>query len=212
MIRKFFLRKQIGDKSAHKAHFDSSIKTIVITCDEVSHFPDLLSKPGLGQIKIIKTPANTVNVDDLSSFELKAINELLVEQLVSSVNVIVRAHTHCSYLPLLAMHTPSEGCPEWIRRSSKTKRFMDSKCSGLPTEQMLALGLQCNVVEQLNNLKRAPFVCQAIHDKRLQLLGWIYDSEFDWISLFDPETELFLPPNAHSFGGGADTLLELDRY
>lgn len=179
------------------SHCRFSSESLVITCDEVRHCPDL-RRLQAGTVFIARTPGNTVDPDTDNSGLARSLANLLSRE-SNLRRIIVRAHTHCSYMPALANESVSPVDHPWTRHCRKTISTHLLRYRDLPAEQSHAFCLHHNVIEQLENLRRIPAVAGALSKGNLQLIGWIYDAEFDWISLHDPETDMFLPPNCHYF-------------
>ncbi|MBY0358772.1 MAG: hypothetical protein K2W82_12280 [Candidatus Obscuribacterales bacterium] len=102
---------------------------------------------------------------------------------------------------------PCAQVDEAMTKSSFSELFKSSECSNLQTIVTCAHSncrllkgdddLEQQVIQQLQWLDQ--YLPKAERKNELRLIGCVYDHEYDWLSVYDPDTGLFVPRNAHCF-------------
>lgn len=174
------------------------VETIAIACDEVQEFPDLERTPRLGNIAVVRTPANVVfDTEGEVESRLPDVIETLLEE-TDIKYIVIRAHTNCGYIQSLVRGEVPSHASNFASLSSTANNRLCNDYANFPADQRMALYVQHHVTEQFDALISCPKVGRMVSQGHLKILGWIYDHEMDWISLLDSETGLFVPINAHS--------------
>lgn len=153
---------------------DNRIQTVFITCDELDILPEWTIRNHLGPYKVMHIPGALLRGEE--SPEHVALQELLSRN--SGIKHVV-----------MCQHSL---CTKFIQNFSGSKR---SCHNDLNAEYRRLLWQQQSLRNAVPAMKQW---LADINRGDIQVHGWIYESETDWISALDSDCEHFVPLNAHT--------------
>lgn len=163
--------KQDRERARTPVHVSHQASVIVVTCIELDQLPSWIIRKHLGAFTIIRTPGAVLNPSDS--------NAGFLEQAI--VNNPDARHV------VLCLHSL---CTQFNEKASLFEQDTSTK-----TDLKKALIQQMWLSKSMPKLKRW---FQKLGRDEMEIHGWIYEPETDWVSALDTETGLFLPLNAHA--------------
>jgi hypothetical protein len=169
----------------------SEVRTIIIACSEIGALPESRELEMLGPLAYLTLPGGNVLLEDGS--EQDADVARFLESLLMSAQhaefVITCFHTRCSYFdygttsgePLACLDASDEG---------------DERLAFLGHQRGALLGQQALVKQQLERLKKIFKSNKQLANRNISVNGWLYETEIDWVSFYDSDTDMFLPLSA----------------
>lgn len=178
-------RFQAGYFKSHQDLFESlshgqNPRILFITCSDSRIDPNLITQANVGELFVIRNAGNIIppfgatNGGEGAAVEY-AIAALGIEQ------VIVCGHSHCGAMKgLLKMSQLAEDMPlvyEWLKQAEATRRLIKENYSHVPEENLLRITVAENVLTQLENLSTYPIIRSRLHQGKLSLHGWVYNTD-----------------------------------
>lgn len=151
---------------------------LVVTCSEPQAMNTALIADHVGSVKMVEADGGMAGLDSkLDATKDSSENWLLreVEKSPEVGLVLFCGHYGCKHLPT---------------REQNVVLFAGSG------EHCYSL-LEATIWREVHLLRSA--LAQQLPDSKLAVSGCVYDPEYDWLSVYDEETRLFLPVNAHRF-------------
>ncbi len=195
---------QTGYFATHKELFEQLSlgqhpRILFITCSDSRIDPNLITQADVGELFVIRNagnmipPYNATNGGEGAAVEY-AIAALDIEQ------VIVCGHSHCGAMKgLLKMSKLEKQMPlvhEWLKQAEATRRLIEDNYSHLEGEELLAITVAENVLNQLENLHTYPIIRSRLHQNKLTLHGWIYEIETGEVLAYDSVLHDFVYPHS----------------
>lgn len=160
-------------KCCEQAHapvrIDDRVRTVFITCDELEQLPEWTVRRHFGPFTVLRTPGASLPENN---------EQELLQALVSKSSVkhlVICQHSLCSKF-LQATQ---------FRRSLHKELNIDYRRS-LWQQQLMRISLP-KIKQWLKSINRDD----------IEVHGWIYEPETDWISALDSDCETFVPLTAH---------------
>lgn len=172
-------------------------RVLFITCSDSRIIPSLITQTDPGDLFVIRNAGNIVppfgsaNGGEGASIEY-AVHALNIDQ------IIVCGHSHCGAMKgLLKLKELRDSMPlvcEWLEHAAATLRVMQDCYGHLEGEDLIEATVAENVITQIENLKTYPVIHSRLHQKNLEIYGWIYEIESGEVLAYDPDTHEFKPP------------------
>lgn len=144
-----------------------------IGCSDSRVPPNEITQTQPGEIFIHRNVANLVIHTDLN---LLSVLQYAVEVLKVE-HIVVCGHYGCGGVKAALSRNSLGLINKWLRHIKDVYRFHQAEIDAMPTEEARVNKLiECNVVEQVNNLAKTSIVQQAWKDRGgPHLHGWVYD-------------------------------------
>jgi carbonic anhydrase len=168
---------------------------LFITCADSRIDPCLLTQTKPGELFICRIIGNIVPRHPSAIGGVSATIEYAVGVLGVS-DVIVCGHTDCGVMKGVLKPDDLQLLPNvsaWLTQAQPAREAA-SRIGGDPASPDFLLRLtECNVVEQLTNLRSHPSVAQRLAQGDLKLHGWVYHIGPGSMTAYDADQDLFLP-------------------
>jgi carbonic anhydrase len=171
-------------------------RVLFITCSDSRIDPNLLTQTDLGELFVIRNAGNIIppfgatNGGEGAAVEY-AIHALGIQQ------VIVCGHSHCGAMKgLLKLQKLEDEMPlvyEWLKHSEPTRRVLKENYSHLEGEDLIAMAVADNVLNQLDNLRTYPVIRSKMLQRQINLYAWIYEIETGEVLSYDADLDEFKP-------------------
>jgi carbonic anhydrase len=170
-------------------------QVLFITCSDSRVNPNLVTQSDPGELFIVRNIGNIVpNYTLAGSAEAGAI-EYAVDVL-KVTDIVVCGHSHCGAVKaLLGFSGNLETLPAvkaWLIHAAAVKRTVLETYQKLSEDEVINIGIQENVLFQLENLRTHPSVASKLARNELKLHGWVYKFESGQIFTFDCERQEFV--------------------
>jgi carbonic anhydrase len=144
-----------------------------IGCSDSRVPPNEITQTQPGEIFIHRNVANLVIHTDLN---LLSVLQYAVEVLKVE-HIVVCGHYGCGGVKAALSRNSLGLINKWLRHIKDVYRFHQAEIDAMPTEEARVNKLiECNIVEQVNNLAKTSIVQQAWKDRGgPHLHGWVYD-------------------------------------
>jgi carbonic anhydrase len=151
-------------------------RALFITCSDSRVHPNLITQTEPGDLFILRNPGNIVPPFHAGNDSESATIEYAVEVL-GVEDIIICGHSNCGAVS--ALLKPNEknlpAVAGWLHHAEGTRRILDSNYADLPFEQRVKVGVEKNVLVQMDNLRTHPAVAAHTSAGSLRLHAWIYD-------------------------------------
>ncbi len=150
---------------------------LFIACSDSRVHPDLITQTDPGDLFILRNPGNIVPPYRARDDSASATVEYAVEVL-GVADVIVCGHSDCGAIKALlngeqVRHLSA--VTGWLSHAEVARRIVESQYADLPVERRVQIGVEQNVLVQLDHLRTHPSVAAATAAGRLRLHAWVYD-------------------------------------
>jgi carbonic anhydrase len=169
--------------------------TLFITCSDSRIDPNLLTRSKPGDLFILRNAGNIVPPHGAGGGGEAATIEFAVS-LLDVRDIIICGHYRCGAINALAHPEKLSELPDvaaWLRHAETTRRIMRDNYGHLDGEQLEAVGVEENVLVQLENLETLPAVASRLRKGGLHLHGWVYRIETGEVSAYDAAASQFVP-------------------
>jgi carbonic anhydrase len=174
---------------------------LFITCSDSRIDPNRLTQTTPGELFILRTAGNiippygTVFGGEAATIEY-AVRVLKVR------DIIVCGHSHCGAVSALLDPKSTEDLPAvrgLLQHAEATRRIVVENYAHITEpDKKLTLGVEENVLVQIENLRTHPAVAAALGRRELSLHAWVYAFERGIVFSFNPKEGQFLPINEAS--------------
>lgn len=161
-------------------------RALFITCSDSRVHPNLITQTEPGDLFILRNPGNIVPPFHAGDDSEGATIEYAVEVL-NVVDIVVCGHSNCGAVTALLKPAQRElpAVSRWLHHAEGTRRIIETNFDALPFEERVALGVEKNVLVQLDNLRTHPAVAAKRAAGSLHLHGWVYDIASGDVSEYD---------------------------
>lgn len=168
-----------------------NLNAALITCADASGLPVKTMQKNFGAHTIVRSPGALLCLDDREA-------ELQLKEIINRNpglrHIVVCMHSLCKYFAdgppyAYVQQEILSGCLQLLDAEVAAK-FPD-----LNKEQRKSFMQQHSLSNMISEMTKWLRAYGAGH---IQIHGWIYEAESNWISALDFETGLFLPLNAHA--------------
>ena len=165
-------------------------QALFITCADSRIDPCMLTQTKPGELFICRVIGNIVPPFPDAIGGVSATLEYAVSVL-GVADVIVCGHTDCGVMkgvlnPEAVAALPSVSA--WLKYAEPARAAASS-------EDLLTLA-ECNVVQQIENLKTHPAIAARLEDGDLSVHGWVYHIGEGAVTTYDYAAKRFLPAQA----------------
>jgi len=183
-------------------HRLSEVRTVVIACSEIGALPRLRELDMLEPVAYLTMPGGTLQLAHEQEPDEDVVRFL--ESLLMSASqaefIVTCLHTKCSHFVdgKASPHLSLVGAEsEDGHNAHKSTKQPSDEESDLDLSESAEHMPQHEVVKnQLLGLRRLLKASKHLSARKLTVSGWLYETEIDWISFYDNETDLFLPLSA----------------
>lgn len=165
------MSKQDRERARTPVRLNHQASVIVVTCNELEQVPAWIIRKYLGTFMIVRTPGAVLDAADSNAASL----EHIIVNNPDIRHVVLCLHSLCTQF-----HVESPLFKQDVSTKTDLKKAM--------LQQVWLSKTIPNLKSWFNKLGR----------DEIELHGWIYEPETDWVSALDTETGLFLPLNAHT--------------
>lgn len=187
---------------ARRAFFEQlaggqSPEALFIACSDSRVDPSMITQSDPGTLFVVRNVGNIVPPYSAQTRDGAA--AAAIEYAVSVLKVkdiIICGHSHCGAMQALLNPASVSEFPSlcgWLANAESTQRIVKENYSHLPDDQRLRVGVQENVLVQLENLRTHPAVAAAISRGQIGLHGWVYKIETGEVFSYHPKEEQYLP-------------------
>lgn len=170
-------------------------QVLFITCSDSRVNPNLVTQSDPGELFIVRNIGNIIPTYSLSGHAEAGAIEFAVDVL-KVTDIVVCGHSHCGAVKaLLGFSGELEELPAvkaWLVHSAAVKRTILETYKDLSQEALLNVGIQENVLFQLENLRTHPSVASKLARNELKLHGWVYKFESGQVFTFDCDKQEFV--------------------
>lgn len=190
-------------------------QALFITCSDSRISPDMLTQTSPGELFIMRNAGNIVTpcTCDHPSAEA-ATMEYAIKQLKVR-DLILCGHAKCGAVHGLLQMEQLNHLPhvkKWLTFAKPILEYIKKETAGMTPDEVLAVAIERNVIQQLENAKSYPFVREAIASGELRLHGWVYHFETGTVKAYDQEKGRFVSLNEASKPKFAATPDEIANY
>jgi carbonic anhydrase len=141
---------------------------------------------------VVRNVGNVVPSPELPGGTAAAIEYAI--EVLDVENVIVCGHTQCGAVQAILSPETTENLPfvrRWLAQTINVKRVIDERYQHLSPEARWIAAIQENVLAQLENLRKFPFVARRLEERRLLVSGWVFDLGRGEVFDYDPDSGEF---------------------
>lgn len=168
----------------------SEVKTIVIACSEIGALPQSRELEMLQPIAYLTLPGGNLNLDmdDVDDADVIRFLESLLMSAHQAEHVVTCLHTRCSFFDYgFADGEPLPTRPAFDESDGHIR-------ANFPRQGLFSQ--QDAVKQQLSRFRRIFASNKELSNRKIAISGWLYETEIDWLSFYDSETDQFLPLSA----------------
>jgi carbonic anhydrase len=169
--------------------------TLFITCSDSRVVPNLFTNTGPGELFVLRNAGNIVPPYGASTGGEAATVEYAVSVL-GVKHVIVCGHSGCGAIQALLSPAQVKNLPAistWLNQAEATRRIIEENYKDLSGDALLNVGVQENVLVQVENLETHPSVRAKLGRGELTVHAWVYKIETGQIFSYSVEQRRFLP-------------------
>lgn len=178
-----------------------SPEALLITCADSRVDPNLITQTKPGELFVMRAAGNIVPAYGA----VRGGEAATVEYAVAALKVpdiVVCGHSQCGAMGALLDPPDRKALPavcDLLDQAESTRRVMEDNYGHVSdAAQRLALCIQVNVLQQLENLRTHPTVSAALAREELRLHGWVYEFETGRVLAYNPDSAAFDPVETDS--------------
>jgi carbonic anhydrase len=169
---------------------------LFITCADSRVVPDLITQSQPGDLFICRTVGNQIPAHGASAEGGVASSIEYAVQALGVQDVIVCGHSDCGAMKAVLHPEKLASLPAtsaWLRNADAARSVLLENYKDAPTEVLLHLLTEENVIAQIENLKTHPAVAARLSRGDLELHGWVYHIHSGEITTYDARAGKFVP-------------------
>ncbi|WP_414583577.1 carbonic anhydrase [Scytonema sp. PCC 10023] len=168
---------------------------LLITCSDSRIDPNLITQTQPGELFVIRNIGNIIPPYGTPNGGEGAGIEYAVQAL-DIKDVVVCGHSHCGAMKgLLQIGNLAHQMPlvyDWLRHYGEpTRRLVLDNYKDYPSDKLLKIAIEQNVLTQIENLETYPVIRSRLHSGQLTLHAWIYEIESGEVFTYDASTRQF---------------------
>jgi carbonic anhydrase len=170
-------------------------QALFITCADSRVVPDLITQSLPGDLFICRTIGNLVPPNGDESGGVSAAIEYALEAL-NVPNIILCGHSDCGAMKAVLHPEKLNDLPStraWLRHADAARHVVRHNYRAVPSDDLLPLLIEENVITQLDHLKTHPAVAARLAKGTVQLFGLVYKIHSGEITAYDATSERFIP-------------------
>lgn len=168
---------------------------LFIACSDSRVIPHLFTQASPGELFVVRNVGNLVPAHGQRAGAEAAAIEYAVGVL-GVRDIIVCGHSQCGAMQAL-LFEPTEvkrpALEAWLSHAAATRQIVCDHYADATPERRLAIGVQENVLVQIENLRTHPTIRSHLVHGRVRLHGWVYKIETGEVFGYDPSTGQFAP-------------------
>jgi carbonic anhydrase len=167
---------------------------LFITCADSRIDPCMLTQTKPGELFICRVIGNIVPRYPRTIGGVSATIEYAVGVL-GVTDVIVCGHTDCGVMKGVlnpAALKPLASVSQWLQHARAARRAAKASHANPESSRFLITLTECNVVEQLKNLRTHPVVATRLQQGELRLHGWVYHIANGTVTSYDAKRNRFI--------------------
>jgi carbonic anhydrase len=175
---------------------NNKVRTLVISCVELEQIPSWTVRRHLGSYMVIRTPGGLLELPG-SDEDMASLEQILIEN-TGIQHFVVCLHSLCTKFDQASALFTRDNSLVKSRRFQNLRKLqysLSTEYAELTADHRKALLQQRWLCEILPKLRQW---LKELRRDDVELHGWIYEPETDWISALDTECGLFVPLNAYS--------------
>ncbi|OCQ91351.1 carbonate dehydratase [Nostoc sp. MBR 210] len=170
-------------------------EVLFITCSDSRIDPFLITQSQPGDLFVIRNVGNIIPPYGSHHGAEGAGIEYAIQAL--NINdVVVCGHSHCGAMRgLLQIGSLAQQMPlvyDWLRQYAEpTRRLVMDNYKDCPSDKLLRIAIEQNVLTQIENLETHPIIRSRLHSGQLTLHAWIYEIETGEVFAYDADAGQF---------------------
>lgn len=170
-------------------------EVLFITCSDSRIDPCLITQSQPGELFVLRNVGNIIPPYGTQNNGEGAAIEYAVQAL-GIKDVVICGHSHCGAMRgLLQIGNLAQQMPlvyDWLRQYAEpTRRLVMDNYKDYPTDKLLKIAIEQNVLTQIENLETHPVIRSKLHSGELTLHAWVYEIESGEVFAYDASTEQF---------------------
>ena len=164
-----------------------SPQALFITCADSRINPNLLTQTEPGDLFISRNAGNMVPAPGGPVSGESATIEYAIKALKVK-DIIVCGHTYCGAMGGLLDPKKVSALPQvagWLEHARELREWIDGPGAALPELERLNQVTERNVLLQLEHLRAHSAVAEALAEKKVRLMGWMYRIESGEVQIHD---------------------------
>lgn len=162
---------------------------LLITCSDSRIDPNLITQTEPGELFVIRNIGNIIPPYGTPNGGEGAGIEYAVQAL-DIKDVVVCGHSDCGAMKgLLQIGNLAHQMPlvyDWLRHYGEpTRRLVLDNYKDYPSDKLLKIAIEQNVLTQIENLETYPVIRSRLHSGQLTLHAWIYEIETGEVFAYD---------------------------
>ncbi len=176
------------DLFEHLSHGQNP-EVLFITCSDSRIDPFLITQSQPGDLFVIRNIGNIIPpYGSLNKAEGAAIEYAV--QALGINDIVVCGHSHCGAMKgLLQIGNLAQQMPlvyDWLKHYAEpTRRLVLDNYKDYPSDKLLKITIEQNVLTQIENLETHPIIRSRLHSGQLTLHAWIYEIESGEVFAYD---------------------------
>ncbi len=189
----FLSQKELFDRLAKGQNPDA----LFITCSDSRINPNLITQTNPGDLFILRNAGNIIPPYGATNGGEGATIEFAVTAL-GIKDIIICGHSLCGAVGGLLHPEKLNKMPTvkaWLLHAESTRRIISENYERdeFDEDALLNIGVQENVLVQLENLRTHPSVAAALSREELNLHAWVYKIESGEVFSYRPEEGQYQP-------------------
>jgi carbonic anhydrase len=150
---------------------------LFITCSDSRVHPNLITQTEPGELFILRNPGNIIPPYQAGTGSEAATIEYAIEVL-KVTDIVVCGHSNCGAIKALLQKgdlPQLRAVSDWLHHAEGTRRIIEGNNTSMSCDERLQLGVEKNVLFQVDNLRTHPAVAARLDAGRLRIHAWIYE-------------------------------------
>jgi carbonic anhydrase len=170
-------------------------EVLLITCSDSRIDPNLITQTQPGDLFVIRNIGNIIPpYGSLNNAEGAGVEYAV--QALNIKDIIICGHSHCGAMKgLLQIGNLAQQMPlvyDWLKHYAEpTRRLVLDNYKHCPSDKLLKIAIEQNVLIQIDNLKTYPIICSKLHSGQITLHAWIYEIESGEVFAYDVSKKQF---------------------
>lgn len=187
----FITHRELFEQLSHGQTPD----VLLITCSDSRIDPNLITQTQPGELFVIRNIGNIIPPYGTPNSGEGAGIEYAVQAL-DIKDVVICGHSHCGAMKgLLQIGNLAQQMPlvyDWLKHYGEpTRRLVLENYKDCPSDKLLKIAIEQNVLTQIKNLDTYPVIRSRLHSGQLTLHAWIYEIESGEIFAYDANIKQF---------------------
>ncbi|WP_375505055.1 carbonic anhydrase [uncultured Nostoc sp.] len=170
-------------------------EVLFITCSDSRIDPCLITQSQPGELFVIRNIGNIIPAYGTLNNSEGAGIEYAVQGFNIKV-IVICGHSHCGAMKgLLQIGSLAQQMPlvyDWLKHYGEaTRRLVLDNYKDSPSDKLLKIAIEQNVLTQIENLETYPIIRSKLHSNQLTLHAWIYEIETGEVFAYDASVSKF---------------------